>query len=429
MVADPYRLDPGFERAVVTMAATRPKFWGRIGNELDPDCLDAEPAKLAVRAIKQIAKESGRGPDRVVIVLQRLRTWMEDGKVALEQIDAVTDMFDDAAEAGLPTDDAATAELVPLLRKRIRGEAVRAAMDEFARDGDFKKPSDLIAKANRLGDTNTSVGIKLGSAGGFEAIEAVKRMERLRTGIPEMDLELNGGPRRGTLSMFMGGPGDGKSMGLSHLGGFSLRHGLFVAHATLELDMATVLARYKANLTDLPIDAILDEPAIVAPHLAALQLGPLIVQEFTPQATTMEDIEDWIAACEEQEGRKIDLLITDYGDKLSAPKAAGKEGEHGYSMGRVVFERMRIYAHDRGIWHWTASQATRAKDKRKRLDVNDTADSMHKPRVADLVITLNAKDDPAGQTMELFVAKNRHGKAKVTVGPLPTAFEVGRLVA
>jgi hypothetical protein len=423
---DPYFLDPGFEKAVVTLAAHRPKFWGRIANALDPKALGDELCTLALSAVAQMAKETGRGPDRLVLVLQRLRRWMDDGKVTLEQVEAISDLFDDAVQVGLPGEDAATAELVPLIRRRIQGEAVRTAMDEYANHTDFKKSTDLISRANRLGDVSTSVGIKLGSSGGYEAIEGVRRMQRMPLGIPELDLELKGGMPRGCLGMYMGGPGDGKSMALSHTGAVALQRGLFVLEATLELDVSTILARYKAHLTDTPIDAIEADPRIIEAQLAAMQLGTLIVEEFTPLVTTMEDIEDWVSACEEQEGRECDLLITDYGDKLGAPKTAGKEAEHGYSSGRIVFERMRIWAHERKRWHLTASQATRKKDKRKRLDVDDTADSMHKPRIADLVVTLNYKEDQS--MMELYCAKNRHGKGKFPVGPLPTAFEVGKLV-
>lgn len=425
--SDPYWLDPGFERAVITMCCSKPRFWGRIGHALDPDALALEPSKLAYRACAQVARDNGKGPEGTLIVLQRLRRWMDDGKAKIEDINAVSDLFDAAEDAGLPSEETTVAELKPILSKRIKSEAVRVVMDEYAKDGDFARSTALMAKANRLGDTNTSVGTKLG-AGSYAEIEKLKHLERLPLGIMELDQALDGGLRRGGLGVLVGASGDGKSMGLSHVGANSMKAGLFVLYATLEVIPADVLARVKANLTGVPINAILDNPEIVRAQLMGMALGPFIVQEFTPQATTMEDVEAWVASAEEQEGRKVDLLITDYGDKLIAPKSSGRDGENGYTQGRVVFERMRVYANEGHvggrIWHWTAAQGTRQKDKRKRLDLNDVADSMHKIRVADLVVTLNAQDD---DQMGFNVAKHRHGRSKMYVGPLPTDFVCGRI--
>jgi hypothetical protein len=60
--------------------------------------------------------------------------------------------------------------------------------------------------------------------------------------------------------------------------------------------------------------------------------------------------------------------------------------------------------------------------------LNDVADSMHKIRVADLVITLNLQDEDAEDPSIVFnIAKHRTGKAKVKIGPMPTEYERGRL--
>lgn len=419
---EPYRLDPAFERAAVTLACSRPRFYGRIGHAIDPDCLGLPAGKLALEAARQIAREQGKGPDRLLIVLQRLRRWMDDGRVRLEQIQDVDDLFADAEDAGLPSDDTAVAELAPILKRRINGEAVRVAMDEYGKGGDFARTRKLLERADRLGDRDTSTGVKLG-AGSYEEIDQLRTLERLPTGIPELDIALDGGLQRGGLGLYIGSSGDGKSMSLSSQAATSVRAGLFVVAATLEVPRPIWLARVKANLTGIPINNIIADSKVAEPRLVGMPLGPLIVQYFPPTATTFPDIEEWVAACEEQEGRKIDVLITDYGDKLGVPKARPEEG--GYTHGRVVFERMRVYAEERGIWHWSASQAVRRKDRKKILDLEDVADSMHKVRVGGLVITLNVSDD---QAEILFrIAKHTTGKAKINVGPLPTDYVCGRI--
>lgn len=433
--SDPYYLDPSFERAVATMCASRPAFWGRIGYALDPDCLGLEPAKRILRACRQIALETHRGPESPMLVLQHMRRWADEGKPdgTLVKIREVALLIDDAMEVGLVSDDAAVATLKPILSRRIKDEATLLAIDERGKDGDFAKVVKLIDKANRLGDVDTNVGIRLGSASVAE-IERRRSLDRLPSGIWELDNLIDLGMRRGCLGVFVGGPGDGKSMALSHAAAHSIRSGpgfpnLFVVYATLELPPADVLARVKANLTGVPINAILEEPSRVVPLLNSMQLAPLIVQAFTPQVTTMQDIEQWVEKCENEVGRRVDVIVTDYGDKLAVPKASSKdERESGYQQGRVVFERMRLFALETGRWHWTASQATRrdkgkAKSVHQSMDLNDMADSLHKARVADLVVTINTLENG----IKWFVAKNRFGVGKVGTNPTPADFECGRV--
>jgi hypothetical protein len=432
--SDPYHLDPTFERAVAVLCATKPSFWGRIGHALDPDCLASEPAKRILRACRQIAHETKRGPEAAMIVLQHMRRWMDEGKAdgALPKIKEVAALMDDAFDTGLPSEDAAVASLKPILTRRLKDEAVVQAIEAGGKDSDdFGKVVKLIDKANRLGDTNTSVGVLLGS-GSYAEIEKLKNVERHGTGIWELDSLMNMGMRRGCLGLLVGTSGGGKSMALSHIAAYSIRCGLFTVYATLEVTPADVLARVKGNLTGVPIDNILADPRSVEPLLRAMPLAPLVVQEFTPQATTMPDIEAWVADCEREVGRPIDVLITDYGDKLIAPKNAGKDSDSGYQQGRVVFERMRIYANEghpgSKIWHWSASQAKRqekakAKGVHALMDLNDTADSLHKIRVADLVVTIN----PLELGIKWLIAKNRHGKSNVATDALPPDFECGRV--
>jgi hypothetical protein len=57
--------------------------------------------------------------------------------------------------------------------------------------------------------------------------------------------------------------------------------------------------------------------------------------------------------------------------------------------------------------------------------MDDASDSMGKIRNADYVVTLNGRDDNA--QIEFFIAKNRLGVGRRTVGPLPTDFGVARI--
>jgi hypothetical protein len=149
--SEPYRFDPGFEAIVVTMSCTRQKFYGRVGHELDPELLKDESAKLGMRAARQIATENGAGPSSAVLVLQRLRRWMSDGKVSFEQINALNDYFDETIDAGMPDEESVISELVPIIQQRIRDAAVQAGIDSFSKKGDLSKVVAMEQRAARVG--------------------------------------------------------------------------------------------------------------------------------------------------------------------------------------------------------------------------------------------------------------------------------------
>lgn len=422
-----YGFEPEFERALITLCCSRPTMYGRVGSALDPEGIDSEVARLALQAARAIAEDLGRGPDKAVIVIQRLRRWQQQGRVTQEQIEAVNDLFDQAEDAGLPAEESIISEVAPVLRRRYQQAAVEMAMDEYAKRGDFAQVAQIIEKAQRVGEADTSVGTRLGSAS-FDAIEQIRHMERLPTGIPELDMVLDGGLWRGAEAMVVGGAGDGKSMFLSHQASEGLMLGLHVLMATLELPEAVVLSRIKSNLTGVPINNILDGQMDVAKQRLenmSGQIGTCVVKYFSPHTTTVEDIKEWLKACEDREGRPVDLLVIDYADKLTA-KVDRDSGE--YKAMRVVYEGLRILAVDRKLWCWTASQKRRSAEKgKKKADVDDVADSIHKSRVADMVITLNARGDENDQLL-FHVAKNRLGRSHVSVGPLPHDFSCGRVV-
>jgi len=428
---DPYNLDADFERQVVTLVCCRPRFLGRLRSALDPECFNLPASKLAVQACLAVARDLGHGPDSALVVIQRLRRWMGEGKVTQADIQDVADVFDAAEDAGLLAEDEVLGELTPLLRRRAEREAVETAVKAFQKRGDLGDAFDQMERARRIGTNDSSVGTIVGPES-FGQLERLRQVQRLPTGILELDDVLAGGVMRGTESMFLGGPGDGKSMGLMQVACNAARMGFHVGIATLELPEPIQLARCKANLTGFCIDDILDAPDDPQFHKALADVqavpgfGRIVVKEFSPLATTVEDLRDWVKDAEADWGFPMDVLVVDYADKLTVRSGLRKD-DNGYTIGRLVYESLRVFASETSRWVWTASQATRGEGgkKQKKLDLGDTSDSMHKVRVADLVISLNARDD--GTQMVFYVAKNRLGSSRKTVGPLPVEWERARI--
>jgi KaiC/GvpD/RAD55 family RecA-like ATPase len=419
-----YEFSEEFSRVLAYRLCTSTWLYDKIGNSIEVELMPGEVNRLAAQAAQAIAHDLGHGPGSALITVQRLRRWMHEGRVSHEQICAVLDMLDVAEQSGAPTDESLLAEAVPVVRRRLQHEAILRASEDYSARKDLDRAVALINKASGLGASDDSLGVRLGGDS-FAAISALKHMDRLPTGILELDLRIGGGLPRGQLGVLIGGAGDGKSIMLSQLGTFGALSGLHVLYATLELPDAIVLARMKAAATNVPINVIMDDPNIVKDSIGKLRFGPTIVKYFTPQVTTVADIREWVARCEDAAKLPVDMLIVDYADKLTDPRR--KQESSGYKTMELVYEDLRLLQVERRCWGWTASQATRRGrgEKNQKLDLEHAADSAHKVRVADMVITLNVTGD--GKEINLYIAKHRTGQSRVGTGPLPTAFEYGMI--
>lgn len=428
---EPYGFEVGFEHALIALSCQRPTFWGRAGHALDPDCVALPASKLALQTVRAIAKELGKGPTSVMLVIQRLRRWQGEGKVTGDQIKDVAAVLDDAEEAGLPDEEAVIAEVIPVLKRRMERRALDSAFQTFQHRGDLGVVVDQFQKAQRLGEVDASIGTILGE-GSFAEMSRLRKIQRLPTGILELDDALAGGAYRGTLSVFMGGSGGGKSMGLIQVAVNAAMHGLDVGLATLELPEPIILARLKANMTAIAIDRILEEAddpeSEVRKKIAELQargtMGRIVVKHFSPQATTVEDLKAWRRTCKERHDIDFAVVVADYADKMTAKS----RDDSGYNIGKLVYEGFRLWAEQDDFWAWTACAAKRddkSKGGKRKLDGDDAADSIHKLRVSDLWITLNQKEED--EMILYFIAKNRLGKARISVGPLPHDFVCARI--
>lgn len=419
----PYNLAPAFERALITAVCKSPRLYGLVGSALEPASFASPLGQLAMRAAQAFAADVGKGPGSLLVVLQRCSRWREDGKLAHSKVEALSDYFDAGEDGGLPTDEVLLTEVVPILKTRAAQSVVRAALDDYAKGGDLGRVERAVTKARSIGIASDADGAVL-SGGAFDIIDSLRMMERLTTGIPELDLILDGGYPRG-LVVYVGDSGAGKSLALTSSGAEGAIQGLHVGIASLELPEEMQLARVVANLTGATINDITSGRAECAKLRLAQMLpsmGILCARYFTPRATKVADIFQWVEQREQKVGRKMDLLVVDYLDKLSS----GVDDSNDYKAQGDIADALRDRAIGRGTWCVTAAQAKRRDQKAKEaLDLHHIADSLNKVRVADVVIMLR-KDEEAS-TMDLFVAKYRVGKGRLGTGPLPMDEACGRI--
>lgn len=424
--SEPYNLDPSFERAVCGLICRSPKFYGRIGYALDASALSGDAARLVVEAAQAIAREIGHGPEDGVLVAQRLRRWMHEGRVSYEQIVEVVDLLDAADDTPVP-EDSVVAELAPILKRRLEAEAVRDAMSEYSKRGDLDRVVEKITAAKRVGVMDTSTGTVLSARASFEEIRRLRYVDRLSFGVMELDMKTDGGLWRGAIGVAIAGYGGGKSMFLAQLACAGFLQHYHVGFLTLELATGLQLARIKSNLVGIPTNLIISGQMELEAMERMEELvvdrqcrGDLAVKYMAGGVATVSDVRDWIKAREDEAGRAMDLLVVDYADKITSPKDKST-----YDAMKSVYQGLANIAAEGKRWVWTASQATRGNRQRKRVTGDDIADSINKMRVVDMGISVNLQDDQS--QVEFMVTKNRLGKGGETIGPLPVELECGRI--
>ena len=333
------------------MLASNPAFYKRVGKHLTSEIVQDEAARTVIDVCRLIG-ETSKPPASSVIVRQRLRSLHDAGKLDKPSLQAALQLLDDGDEdIDAYSSEDILSELTPVLQRHAQKGALESALDTFSKRGNMARASDLMSQALRIGDNENTLGSRL-SPDVVEQIEELRNAQKLSTGISELDASLSGGLDKGSLGFFLGPSGSGKSMSLAHVAAEAVSNGRSVAYATLELAEVHVHSRIMSNLTDVCWEDIVNDPRAVKKAKGRLQtleddglLGFCSVRYFTPHATTMADIRQWVLEEEAAYGRTIDLICIDYVALLSAPDKKAKHEEL-----TDIAESLRSLAVDRKCW-------------------------------------------------------------------------------
>lgn len=415
--SEPYGLTAEYERALVYLVCTDREVYSRIGALLDPKAIaDADCGRM-LKAAQAIAEDLGEGPSSYLTVIQRLKTWREEGKATHEHVLAAVDFFDEMSGAKLPAANEVVAEVASILKRRALQESTQKAIKAMAGQGDMASVAKAMLQAERIGETRQTLGETI-TDDTIDEIVAANKAAKFPTGCDELDTLLGGGLPEG-YTLFLGREKSGKSMVLASIAAEAFFRGRAVAVATLELAAKKQIERIVANLTGCSLYDVQDGTANVRSRMAALkpQLGLLAVQFFAPD-TPVNEITSWIEKLADKWGKKPELLAVDYADLVGAGKV-GKDA-NGYTDAKVVGNALRNHALTHGYVTISAAQGKRGSGTNgKPLDMDDGADSQHKVRIADLVIAMRMEQDVKDQ-VDWTVVGARDGNDRISTGPLPT---------
>lgn len=271
----------------------------------------------------------------------------------------------------------------------------------------FEEIKTLIDDALKLGNDNNF---------GYEYFQdfEVRYVPRYRnpvsTGWPKMDELTQDGLGRGELGVVVAPTGAGKSMALVHLGAEAVANGYSVVHYTLELQDTVVAKRYDSCITEIPLSELDSRKEEVLDIVKNIE-GDLIVKEYPTKTASTQTLTSHLDKLR-MHGKKIDMIIVDYGDLLR-PVERRKEKRNELES---IYEELRGLAQEYQCPVWTASQTNRSGLNAEVITMESISEAFSKCFVADLIVSLSRTvEDKNTNGGRIFVAKNRNGADGIVI--------------
>lgn len=223
-----------------------------------------------------------------------------------------------------------------------------------------------------------------------------KRLEALMTkdvmissGWRELDFKLHGGYTRGSLNIWAGQSGMGKSLFLQNQSLNFVEDGLHGIYITYELSENLCSMRLDAMVSGYATKDIfknLDTVELKVSAYGKKNKGSLQIKQLL-NGTTANDIRAYVKEYQVQTGRKIDFLAVDYLD-LMMPYTVKVSPENAFVKDKFVSEELRNLAIELNIVLVTASQLNRGSYESNEFDASDMAGGISKVNTADNVFAI-----------------------------------------
>ena len=211
------------------------------------------------------------------------------------------------------------------------------------------------------------------------------RTNRITTGYGALDRILYGGFDRGTLNIFAGGSGSGKSLVKLNLALNWLEMGLNGVFITLELSEGLCAQRVDSMMTGIESKNILRDIDNVELRVKAMskKMGKFRIK-YLPAQSTVNQIRAYLKELKIKENFKLDFLCVDYLDLLM-PASTKISMSDFFTRDKLVSEELRNLAHELNVIFVTSSQLNRSSVEEIEFDHSHIAGGISKINTADNV--------------------------------------------
>jgi archaellum biogenesis ATPase FlaH len=222
-----------------------------------------------------------------------------------------------------------------------------------------------------------------------ERIDRLKNRDNMvKTGWEVIDRKLYGGYTRGSLNIFAGGSGSGKSLFLQNQALNWAFMGMNVIYITLELSQDLVGNRLDSMVTGLPTKEIFRNSDEVCYQIERIRQekkpGSFHMKKMPEAGTTCNDLRAYLKEYQIKTGVRPDALLIDYLD-LVYPNNGRIDVTNAFAKDKYVSEEMRAIGGEWDIPVVSASQLNRQSVEAQEFDHSHIAGGISKINTADNV--------------------------------------------
>lgn len=432
-----YGISRDFERVTSLLCARNKNFWLRIGSRLDVDELVDPTNKLILKLCRAVAADHG-WPEEALVV-QRAAHLMNEGSVTDEELGLLAEALGERLDVD---PEKVINELISPVRKDWSAKLARRVVDRYKNDGLFGSTLlDEMAACDALGAPVAEVELA-SSEFGEDTEEIVREAptgRKLLTGIYELDTLWKGGWPLGTLLTWLMDSKAGKSMFSCYLTACALLQGENCGYLSLELPRAEIHKRVLAAIVGVPISD-LEDPRVMADALKIWRelkkhgkVGRLFIEKLEAGTVDTVAMATWFRHQEKVHDVRIRFRVVDYGDLVISPRRG--DTDNAYTRGQTVWQAMANMAQDIDNPNWVLSPTQSKRPDWKpgqpipMLNRSGLADSIHKVRITDFLVTATPQPDiKASAGYLIYVDADRFmGTTGTPVGTVPHFMDMARM--
>jgi len=295
--------------------------------------------------------------------------------------------------------------LITEVKKFVQIERVKKAYVDSALlvdDGKIKEASAIIRKAlsgevTGSGASGSMAFSQLNS--NLNEITLQSTNSGVPTGFLHLDNLMNGGLFPGELGVVMAKLKLGKSFFLLNLAyaAASMLAGVNVVFYTLENSRWKTMRRlYRRVLRS--TDVTLESSEQLHRRAKQMFVGDIYVQQFPTGGAGVSDLMSHMDYLIDNKGFNPKLVVVDYADCLRPERGIG---EKRFEL-NAIFEDLRRLAGEFNVPVWTATQTRRVGFDKRVVQADDSSESIGKPQIADVFLTMSQAKEEAEQNKILL---------------------------
>lgn len=251
----------------------------------------------------------------------------------------------------------------------------------------------------------------------IERYEFLNQQEnRVSYGLAMLDKVTGGGAPNKTLTIFLAGPGAGKSLCMCNHAANVLGEGKNVLYITLEMAEEKIAQRIDANLFNLDMNDLIQlNKEKFVDKIAALRKktsGTLIIKEYPTGSAHAGHFQALLDELKLKKSFVPDIIFIDYLNICISSRFSGK-GMNSYSFIKAIAEEIRALAVCHKLPIISATQINREGFNSSDPDMTNTSESFGLPATADFMFAIISTDE-LEELDQIIIKqlKNRYGDSK-----------------